>query len=119
MPSRELPARPNLEQYKKQATDLLKSYRAGDSDAQSRVNHYHPHLRKRARDAAPRTTFGLADAQWVIAREHGCESWPRFAKHVGDAVDGPGGGNAAAVVETQLAITTNVRPHERMSTMRP
>ena len=26
--------------------------------------------------------FALADAQLVIASEHGFESWPRFAKHI-------------------------------------
>ena len=106
MPSKELPARPSLEQYKKQATDLLKSYRAGDVDVLSRVNEHHPHFRKRALSGAPPTTFSLADAQWVIAREHGFESWPKFAKHLGDVIDGPSGGNAATVVETQLQITT-------------
>jgi hypothetical protein len=27
--------------------------------------------------------MGLADAQWVIAREHGFENWAKFAKHIG------------------------------------
>ena len=106
MPSKELPARPSLEQYKKQAKDLLKSYRVGDADALSRVNQHHPLLRKRERDGAPHTSFSLADAQWVIAREHGFESWPKFAKQLGDAIDGPGSESSVTVVETQLEITT-------------
>ncbi|HXL20941.1 MAG TPA: ankyrin repeat domain-containing protein [Candidatus Dormibacteraeota bacterium] len=28
------------------------------------------------------TKFALADAQFVIAREHGFESWPKFGKHI-------------------------------------
>jgi len=30
---------------------------------------------------------GLADAQLVVAREHGFESWPRFAKHIRELMD--------------------------------
>jgi ankyrin repeat protein len=67
-----LPARPNLEQYKKQAKELLKLGRSGEPGALERVKKYHP------RPGA----FALADAQLVIAREHGFESWPKFAKHV-------------------------------------
>jgi hypothetical protein len=37
MPARDLPARPNLEQYKKQAKELLDAYRSGDDDAIRRV----------------------------------------------------------------------------------
>ena len=48
-----LPARPNLEQYRKQAKDVVK-----------------------------RTGSKLAGAQFTLAREHGFESWPKFAKHV-------------------------------------
>lgn len=58
MPARELPARPNLAQYKKQAKELVKTRRQHEPD------------------------FKLADAQLAIAREHGFDSWPKFAKHV-------------------------------------
>jgi len=36
MSARELPARPNLEQYKKQAKDLLKASKAGAPEAFAR-----------------------------------------------------------------------------------
>jgi WD40 repeat protein len=81
-------------------------YRAGDREALSRINQGHPHLRKRTPGAALRTTFGLADAQWVIAREHGFESWPKFVSHLRQVIAGPGEGMAAPVVVTQLEITT-------------
>jgi WD40 repeat protein len=106
MSSRELPAHPNLEQYKKQAKDLLKSWRAGDPGALDRVNQHHPRFLKPARRGAPRRTFGLADAQWVIAREHGFESWPKFTEHLRGVVGDAGGENASTVVATQLEITT-------------
>jgi ankyrin repeat protein len=74
MADRSLPDRPDLDQYKKQAKELVKAARAGDADALARVRAHHP----RPPDAAPR----LADAQLAIAREHGCESWPRFIREI-------------------------------------
>jgi hypothetical protein len=79
MPARELPARPNLEQYKKQAKELVKAFRSGDSAALQRVREHHPHP---ARDS-----FELADAQLVIAREHGVDSWPKFKRQIERASD--------------------------------
>jgi hypothetical protein len=63
---RNLPARPNLDQYKKQAKDLLKRWKSDD----------------------PNTTRKLADAQFVIAREHGFETWKVFIDRIGEAEPG-------------------------------
>ncbi|HEX7085297.1 MAG TPA: ankyrin repeat domain-containing protein [Vicinamibacterales bacterium] len=71
MPARELPARPNLDQYKKQAKELLKAYAAKDPEAILRVRAH-----------GTRSRLSLADAQFVIAREHGFDSWPTFARHI-------------------------------------
>jgi ankyrin repeat protein len=77
MPDRELPDRPNLEQYKKQAKELVRDCVAGIQAAIDRVSRHHPQWEDvRARRVA------LADAQLVIAREHGYESWPKFAAHI-------------------------------------
>ena len=73
MPARVLPARPDLEQYRKQAKELLKQWRRGDDESLRRLREYHPHP-----PAAP----GLADAQLVLAREHGIDSWPKFLKAI-------------------------------------
>jgi ankyrin repeat protein len=77
MPARELPARPDLEQYKKQAKDLLKAAKAGAPGALARMRKY----------PLRRARLTLADAQFVIAREHGFESWPRFAKRIRTLAD--------------------------------
>ena len=53
MPDRQLPVRPDLEQYKKQAKE-----------------------RRRERGGS------LAEAQRAIALEHGLDSWPRFRSAV-------------------------------------
>jgi hypothetical protein len=82
MDTRELPDRPNLEQYKKRAKDLLKARDADRPDAVQRIRASHPHASKLAR-------FTLADAQLVIAREHGFQSWPKFAKHIAELTQDP------------------------------
>jgi ankyrin repeat protein len=79
MPARALPARPSLEQYKKQAQDLLDAYKSGDDDAHRRVRE---HARGVGASSLPPTRISLADAQLVVAREHGFESWPTFATHI-------------------------------------
>src|SRR5690242_8989588 len=71
-----LPARPSLEQYKKQAKDFVRVVKSGDLEIVERIKKYHP------RPGSLSVKFVLADAQLVIAREHGFESWPKFAKHI-------------------------------------
>jgi ankyrin repeat protein len=73
-PASRLPARPSLEQLRKQAKDLLRALRAGDADAASRVRAIIP--RGSTDDLA------LADAQFVLAREHGFESWSALVQHI-------------------------------------
>jgi ankyrin repeat protein len=75
MESRELPLHPNLEQYKKQAKELLRAFQDEDSKAIERIRQFHP----RGRELSE---LRLTDAQLVLAREHSFESWPRFSKYV-------------------------------------
>jgi ankyrin repeat protein len=82
MDSKPLPARPSLEQYKKQAKDLLKAYRSADVEAIRRVKRNHPRFEKLSEPGFEISKFALADAQLVIAREHGFESWPKFTKRI-------------------------------------
>lgn len=80
MPTRDLPARPSIEQYKKQAKELRDAYRSGDADAVRRIRQYVRTVD--ASDTAKVKALALADAQFVVAREHGFDSWPKFAKHI-------------------------------------
>lgn len=93
MDSKFLPARPSLEQYKKQAKELVKHFRAAQSrkstdsqanlsSAMQRVKERHPRFANLSDTEITGARFALADAQFVIAREHGFESWPKFAKHI-------------------------------------
>jgi ankyrin repeat protein len=82
MSDRELPARPNLEQYKKQARDLVRECGFGLSDALARVRKHHPRFHALQEAGFDGSQLTRTDAQLVLAREHGFESWPRFAKHI-------------------------------------
>lgn len=70
MPDRHFPVRPNLEQLKHQAKDLLRGVRAGDAAAVAEFERNHPR-QTAAGDAK------LADAQLALARSYGLPNWPR------------------------------------------
>jgi ankyrin repeat protein len=80
VPDRILPDRPNLEQYKKQAKELHHAAAVGEPAALARLRKHRPRLRHFAPNQPHAIT--LADVQFVLAREHGYESWPTFAKHI-------------------------------------
>lgn len=76
-PTRRLSPRPSLEQLRKQAKDLLERYRAGDRSAVAEVQAFerNPDL----------SAFALNDAQRVLARTYGFESWPKLKAFVDGA----------------------------------
>src|SRR5688500_19785662 len=104
------PPRPNLEQHKKRAKELVKACTSGDRDTirawaadwieslasalstsdgdrrawfDQRVNQIEEFAWKKLSASDRRTgKCTLADAQFVIARVHGFKSWPQFAKHI-------------------------------------
>jgi ankyrin repeat protein len=84
MDTREFPAHPSLEQYKKQAKEFLKAYQDSDMKVMVRVRRNHPRFRKLSEAEFRSAAFVLADAQLVIAREHGFESWPKFVQGIED-----------------------------------
>ena len=69
---RTLPPRPNLEQQKKLAKDLLAAFRRGDTEALARVRAELPDKKE----------IRLADAQYVLAREYGFASWRELTERV-------------------------------------
>ncbi len=79
--SKNLPARANLEHYKKQAKELLNRVVSGEPDAIQRIQRVHPRLGSLT-EPEIRDGSKLADAQLVIAREHGHESWPAFTREI-------------------------------------
>ena len=75
-PTRAMRENPDIDQLKRQARELLEAYRAQSPDAVIEVAAHH-------RTATPET-FALHDAQFVLARSYGFESWPKLKA----AVDG-------------------------------
>ena len=82
MPSSHLPARPNLEQLRKQAKDLLKDYRAGHPPALLRFRESLPRLAHVSDARLKEISLSLRDAQRVIAVEHGFDDWTQLKDHV-------------------------------------
>ena len=70
---RRLPVRPNLEQLKHQAKDLLRAVHDGNADAIDEFNEFHP-------DAPAPREAKLADTQLALARSYGAASWPRLVE---------------------------------------
>lgn len=73
-----LPSRPDLSQLKKQAKDLLRALKSGESAAWRRFQEHHP----RGATASSRPAAALSDAQLVLARDYGFPSWPALVKHI-------------------------------------
>ena len=74
LPTRVMREHPDLDQLKRQAKELLEAFIAGQPDAVAEViAHYHD------ADAA---TFALSQAQLVLARAYGFDSWPKLKAYV-------------------------------------
>jgi hypothetical protein len=73
MPNRRLPIRPNLDQLKHQAKDLLRAIRAGEPEALADLQTFHSTKINPA-------NVKLADAQLVLARSYESPSWPRLVQ---------------------------------------
>jgi len=74
LPTRSLPERPDLNQLKRQAKELLEAFVAGDANTLGEVHALY--------GGADRAKFALHDAQLVLARAYGFESWPKLKAHV-------------------------------------
>ena len=71
MTERHLPVRPDLDQLKTQAKELLRAIRAGDPSAVAEFEANHP-------DKTAPASARLADAQLALARAYQASSWPRL-----------------------------------------
>jgi ankyrin repeat protein len=101
-PTRRLPKHPSLEQLRKQAKDLLEQYRAAVPAAVAEVQQF-----ERRPDPA---AFALNDAQRVLARAYGYDSWPRLKAFV----DGANIASLAEAVQAgdaaRVRVLLNARP---------
>src|SRR5262252_11207165 len=86
-PVRAMRENPDIDQLKRQARELLEAYRAQSPAAVVEVSAHHR--------TATAETFALHDAQFVLARSYGFESWPKLKA----AVDGVTGVKLHEAVE--------------------
>lgn len=70
---RHLPVRPNLDQLKHQAKELLRDIRRGDRAAITEFETHHP-------NPPARDEIKLADVQLALARSYQAPSWPRLVQ---------------------------------------
>jgi ankyrin repeat protein len=94
LPTRTLPASPNLDQLRRQAKELLTAFRDGNAIAVKEVRTHYRH--------ADPASFALHDAQLVLARAYGLDSWPKLKALVDGVtlrrlVDAIAAGDLAAV----------------------
>lgn len=74
--------RPNVEQKRKQAKELLKAVKRLDAREAARFTWNHPRFRGKNGQQVIRDGVSLSDAQLVIARESGFDSWPKLNEYV-------------------------------------
>ena len=135
-----LPPRPSLEQYRKQAKDLVKACKSADRDAIGAwsarwvatlvrltgltvtpqlpvdIEHWVKQLEEFARRKLTNsrgTHCALTDAQFVIARAHGFENWPAFAKHL-QGLAGAGSPVSAFESAADAIVTGDLAALERL-----
>jgi ankyrin repeat protein len=93
---------PNLEQRRKRAKDLVRDHRQGDGSAARRIRSHLPRASAQALGAILEGPFRLAEAQLVVAREEGFESWARM-KHALEARQADARARKDALLEAAVA----------------
>ncbi len=115
MPSIPLPEHPSIEHLKNQAKLVQQLVRAGDDGALDMVREFHPRPDDLLTSAEGLAAFARADAQLVIARLYGFDSWPKLRsgvalvrEHTGsdpaDAASQTGGDGHTSAVERFVAL---------------
>jgi Lon protease-like protein len=102
---KKLPERPSLEHLKSQAKDLLAAFRRNDASAAQRFHDALPAARARSLDEIATHELALHDAQSVIAREYGFQSWSSLRDHVESRARTPS-------LETLRALMSSPLPQE-------
>src|SRR3954454_15938177 len=121
-----LPARPNVEYYKKLAKELQDSCQSSDDAAfrawasrvarnEREVRRVEEHWRK-FRDT--HSDCALTTAQFFVAREHGFESWPKFAAHV-QALSDAASGVAAFEAAVDAIVSGDINTLRGLLAARP
>lgn len=81
-PLQPIPFDAALDQYEKQADELLKAHRIGHTQLLTSIQEYHPGFHNRAVADIRTLPFSLADAQLTIARFHHFRDWKILTTYV-------------------------------------
>jgi hypothetical protein len=87
MPTKRLPRPANIDHLKYQAKDLLSSHAARDPQAAQRIREFLPKCSKLPDAAIFDIPLKLTDAQLMIAREYGFQSWARLRNNLEQPAD--------------------------------
>ena len=82
MSAESLPPNPNLEQLKNQAKSLVKGHKSSDPRAALQLKQFLPSLSDLSDSEVFQAKFSLKNAQLVIARAYGFESWATLARYI-------------------------------------
>lgn len=77
-----IPPRPVWEVYRGDAIKLAQAFRLGEAGALQRARKFHPRFFKMPEAHISVCDFSGADAEMVIALEHGFQDWEAFAEHI-------------------------------------
>lgn len=75
-------SRPSLEHCRKEAKHLLRALRSGDPEALAEAVKTHQRFSKNKEKLQKDEAFKLSDAQYILARRYGFESWSKLKIHV-------------------------------------
>jgi hypothetical protein len=89
MERKSLPVRPSLEQFKKQAKELVKNHRKRDSATLALIRQCLPALAGKTDEEIVLFPFALHDAQSVVARQYGFPGWNQLRDEV-EKIAAPG-----------------------------
>lgn len=99
----------NLDQQKKRARELQRALRTGDADALKRAFQHHPKARGLTSQMISEQLIKLSDAQFIVARELGLESWPKLSAHIEQLTNARSAIAAGASAPDSDRETTHIR----------
>lgn len=111
--------RPNLEQKKNLAKELLKAVKRLDAGKAARFTWNHPRFRGKSAQDVIGEGVSLADAQHVVAMESGFESWPKLTEYVRLLAAEPEGPVAAFEDAVRAIICGEVDELQKLLTRHP
>jgi ankyrin repeat protein len=82
-PTRKLGEHPGLERLEREAKELLEAFLAGDSGAKNEVSTHSNFTPQN--EVSTHSNFSLSQAQFVLARAYGFDSWPKLKLYVDGA----------------------------------